>query len=88
MTLSNEAGYLYSYSKKLTKVNATLRKLTKQAKKHQTKHEKSKKEKHRVKHGKATSEMKKIMKEHNKILAKLRHHQIAFADQLQKQHKI
>jgi signal transduction histidine kinase len=92
MSLHNEAAYLYVLAKKLTKVNKLIKQKTKKAQKHKNKHEKAtkvnKREKHRIKHGKAAKEIGELMKDHNKLLAKIKKHQIAFAGQLQKEHKI
>jgi chromosome segregation ATPase len=92
MTLSNEAAYLYVYSKKLFELNKSIKKLTKKAHKHREKHSKAKSEgkklKHRTKHFKLTKEIKELMKNHNKTLTRLKHHQVAFAHMLQNEHKI
>ena len=92
MSLTNEAAYLYVYSKKLTKINRLLKSLSKKAHKHKTKHDtttrEEKKHKHRKKHAKTVKEIKDLMKEHNKILTRLKQHQVAFAHTLHKKHKI
>ena len=92
MNLTNEAAYLYSYSKKLIKINQEIRNLSKKAEKKAHKHrsakDEDKKNKHRKKHQKITKEIKSLMKEHNKVLIRLRHHQVAFHHALHKEHKI
>ncbi len=92
MSLANEAAYLYVFSKKLQKLNKKLQKYSIRAEKHLKKHQLASSEqernKIRQKHQDATGKIKELMKEHNIILEKIRHHQIAFAHSLQKQHKI
>ena len=92
MNLTNEAGYLYVYSKKLIKLNKDLKKLSKKAHKHVHKHSKAKSEekklRHKVKHRKTTENIKDLMKTHNKILVRLRHDQVAYAHALKKEHKV
>ena len=79
MNLANEASYLYVNSKELLSLNREIRKLSKKAEKHINKHNKAnteeKKEKHKKKHGKATEDIVKLMKKHNKTLERLRAHQ-------------
>ena len=91
MTLANEAGYLYVLSKKLTKINKILRSLSKDAHKHKTRHEKATSEsdklKHRTRHVRTAKEIEHLMKDHNRILRQLKHHQLAFTHQLHKEHK-
>ena len=92
MSLSNEAGYLYVLSKKLTKVNKVLRGLSKDAHKHRKRHSKATshedKHKHKKRHASTTKDIETVMKDHNKLLKQLKHHYVAFAHQLQKEHKI
>lgn len=92
MNIVNESAYLYSYSKKLKKINHQLGKLARKAHKHRKKHEnlkeEKKKRKHKIKHQKAAGEMKLLLKRHNKILEKLRHHHSNFAHGLRKEHKV
>lgn len=92
MNLTNEAAYLYVLSKKLTKVNKYIKKYTKKAHKHKNKHEaaatEEKRQKHYHRHAKVTEELTELMKEHNKLLARLRHHHITFAYRLRKEHKV
>ncbi|MBI2102996.1 hypothetical protein HYT55_04105 [Candidatus Woesearchaeota archaeon] len=92
MSLANEAAYLYVLSKELVKVNKKVQKYSQKAQKHLEKHYKAtspeEKVKHRHKHAKRVTDIRKLMEEHNKVLAKLRHHQVAFAHQLQKEHQV
>ena len=92
MGLSNEAAYLYFYAKKLSGTDKKLRRLSKKAEKHKTKHIKAsseeKKNKHAKKHSSAKEEILKLMKKHNKLVAKIKHHHIAFSHSLHKQHKL
>lgn len=92
MSLTNEAAYLYVYAKKLERLHRLLQELSKDAERHLHKHQMAeserKREKHRKKHHKTMEEIKELMNEHNKLLERLKHHQVAFAHQLQKKHKI
>jgi hypothetical protein len=91
MNLSNEAAYLYVLSKEIEGINRQIRRISKKADKHRNKHFKvaeHKKGKHKAKYDKAVEELKLLLKEHNKILTRLRGHHIAFAGGLDKQRKI
>ncbi len=92
MSLANEAGYLYVLSKKLTKINKLIKHFSRKAHKHKTKHyrmdNETKKDKHRKKHAHAAKNIKELLNEHNKILTQIKHHSLAFAHQLQKEHKL
>ncbi len=92
MSIANEAGYLYVLSKDLATLNKKMKKASKKAQKHLEKHQQAtspeKRQKHQQKHAKKTQQIKKLLEEHNEILAKLRRHQIAFAHQLQNEHQI
>lgn len=92
MNLSNEAAYLYVFSKKLKRLNKQLHYLSKKAEKHLHKHQTAsserKKEKQKQKHHRTIDNIKELMKQHNDILRRIHHHQIAFAHALQKEHKI
>lgn len=92
MSLANEAAYLYVLSKELVSINKKIRKHSTKAQKHLEKHTRAtspeEKVKHQHKHSQRVKDIKKLMEEHNKTLAKLRHHQVAFAHQLQKEHQI
>ncbi len=91
MSLANEAAYLYVFSKKLLWLNRKLRGHSEDAEHHRRKYYEARhpdeQQKHLRKHTKASEKIKKLLKEHNEVLAKLKHHQIAFAHSLQKEHK-
>jgi len=92
MGLTNEAAYLYVHSKDLVALTKKLRRLSKKAEKHTKKHHKAvdskSKEKHYKKHVKVTKRMKELIEEHNKVIKKLRAHQVAFAHALSKETSI
>lgn len=92
MSLANEAAYLYVLSKELTKLHKRIKKTSRKAQKHLEKHHRAasleKRQKHGEKHAKKIKKIKKLLEEHNQILAKLRQHQIVFAHQLQKEHQV
>tara|TARA_Y100000310_G_scaffold343833_2_gene453371 strand:- start:566 stop:847 length:282 start_codon:yes stop_codon:yes gene_type:complete len=92
MSLANEAGYLYNYSKKLLKLNKRLRKTSGKATKHKKRHDNETKEekrtKHRERHADARKDLHKLLKEHNRILLHLREHHKKFYDALKKEHKV
>ncbi len=92
MSLTKEAGYIYVYSKELTKVNKQLKQLSKKAEKHAHKHGKTsderKKLKHKKKHLDTTDEIKKLMKRHNDVLSSIKYHYRAYHHALHKEHKI
>ena len=92
MSLANEAAYLYVYAKDLTKINRKLQHLSKKAEKHIQKHNQASSEderhKHRKKHADTTKDIRKLLQKHNELLGNLRRHQIAFANMLQKEHKV
>lgn len=88
MSLANEAGYLYVYSKKLASLNKKLHILQTKVKKRQEKHQKApehKKERHTVKLYHLKKKLEKYGQSRQEILAKLRHHQIAFVNMLQRE---
>ncbi|MBT3814088.1 hypothetical protein HOE37_00805 [Candidatus Woesearchaeota archaeon] len=92
MGLVNEAGYLYVHSKELLVLNKRIKRLSKKAKKHVDKHTKAETEgarsKHKKKHTKTTEDIHSLMKKHNKVLIKLKAHQIAYIHALRKEHKV
>lgn len=92
MGLANEAGYLYIYSKKLIYINKRIRSASKGAEKHLEKHRKAdnhdRKHHHYKKHLSKKGDIEKLIKEHNKILKQLHHHEVAFAHSLRKEHNI
>ena len=92
MTLANEAAYLYAYSKQFEKINKQLNQLSKEAGNYLEKHHKAssleEQYKHRQSHEKTTSKIRDLLKKHDDTLVNLRRHQIAFANALQKEHRI
>lgn len=86
MTITNEAAYLYVYSKKLISANKKIHSLREDGQKamrrfHQTMDVKQKQE-YPHQSQKAAEKLKKVIEERNTILAKLHRHQVAFAGQL------
>lgn len=92
MNITNEAAYLYVHSKELVSLNKRLKRLSRKAEKHVKKHGKTKSEekkaRHKLGHRKATEKIKNLIREHNRVLEKLRHHQVAFAHALREEHKV
>ena len=92
MGISNEAAYLYVYSKELLKINRKLKRASKKAEKAFKKFKESKTVEEQIKrkpqYEETLDEVHKLQKEHNYIIRTLRHHQVAFAHQLQNQHKV
>ena len=92
MGLTNEAAYLYVHSKELVSLTRKLKRLSKKADKHATKHQKAQtpedKHKHQKKHTNVSSDIKKLVEKHNTTIRKLRGHQVAFAHALGKETKI
>ncbi len=92
MNLTNEAAYLYVYSKELISLNKKLKRLSGKAEKHIYKHGKATSEKerlkHRTKHSKTVEKIRKLMVKHNELLNKLRHHHVAYAHALRAEHKV
>lgn len=91
MSITREAAYLYIYSKELTRKNKKLRELSSKAQKyaqnyHQTVDEK-KRRKHGKKHHKTTQEIKELIKDHNALLSRIKHHLVNFNDTLRKELK-
>jgi hypothetical protein len=88
MSLANEAGYLYVLSKELKTINGKLKFLSKKAERHKSKHERTRKDKHKVKHARLTLQIHDLTKKHNKIVARIKHHEAAFRHALNKEHSI
>ena len=92
MYIAKEAAYLYIYSKELTKVNKNIRRLSKRAQKHADKHNRTtdeeKKLRHKVKHRRVTNDINSLVKRHNAVVSRLKHHMINFHDALRKEHKL
>lgn len=78
MTLANEAAYIYQLSKDLRSLNKKLHKAR----------EKSATVSHRPeKNAAAKKKLEKLLRKHNEVLQRLRHHHVAFTHALQKEHK-
>ncbi|MBU0457085.1 MAG: hypothetical protein ABH824_01975 [Nanoarchaeota archaeon] len=92
MNISKEAAYLYLYSKKLKKINKKIKKLSGKAEKHVKKHQQSTSEENRLKHSKrhykVKEEIKDLLKMHNILIDRLKHHLVNFNDALRKEHKL
>ena len=86
MTITNEAAYLYVYSKKLISINRKIHSLRENGRKamerlHQTS-DSARKERYQHQSQKAADKLKKAIEERQTILGKLHRHQVAFAGQL------
>ncbi len=92
MNLTNEAAYLYVYSKDLISLNKKLKSLSGKAEKHIYKHGKAASEedrlRHKLKHRKTVDKIQRLMVKHNELLNKLRHHHVAYAHALRAEHKV
>ncbi len=92
MSLANEAGYLYVLSKKLTKLNGKIKDAAKVATKHKSKYDGATKEHHKKKyknkHDDSAKELRKLVKEHNEMIVKIKHHTSAFIHALKTEHKL
>ena len=92
MNLAFEAAYMFIYAKKLQIINNRIQSLSKDAQHHLHKHNTAKDEKtkshHAKKHENTKQRLLNLIKRHNELLQKLKHHQILFASTLQKEHKI
>ncbi len=92
MSLANEAAYLYVLSKEFTSLNKGIKKVSEKAQQHLERYRQAKtpeeQQKRQREHAKQVEKIRRLMEKHNELLAKLRHHQIAFAHQLQKEHQI
>lgn len=90
--LANEAAYLYVLSKSLHKINKKLHYSASKVEKHRRNYEQAtaerKKLKHRIKHAKASEKINELLKEHNRIMTKMRYHLRAFVLELHKEHKL
>ncbi len=86
MTITNEAAYLYVYSKKLISVNKKIHSLREDGRKamekfHQTT-DAGQKQKYHHQSQKVAGKLKTAIEERQTILTKLHRHQVAFAGQL------
>ena len=92
MTLANEAAYLYVYAKDLVKLKQELHELKEDGDKFTQKYHQAKthedREKYRKKYHHIVEKSKKVTEKHHHVLTMLRRHQIAFANALQKEHKV
>ena len=92
MSITREAAYLYLCSKELTKLNKKLHGLRKEAQYHGQKHHLATDEKTRYKHAQkhrnATEEIQKIMKEHEVMLNRIKHHLVNYNNSLRKELKL
>ncbi len=92
MTLSQEATYLYIYSKELLNINRRLKKLSgsaeKQIHKHSMARTEEKRQKHKIKHLRISLVMERLIRDHNRMAEKLHHHYSAFSNELKKEHLI
>lgn len=92
MSLASEAAYLYIRSKEFTKVNKELKRLGEKAqelsKKHANSSDEKQRKKYHEKHSKTTEEIKKLVKRHNQILTRIKHHMVGYNDALRKQHRL
>lgn len=89
MTITNEAAYLYVYSKKLLSVNKKIHSLREDGQKamqrfHHTA-DAHQKQKYHQQSQKAAEKLRKVIEERHTLLGKLQRHQVAFAGQLQKE---
>jgi len=88
MNILKEAGYLYLYSKKLLQINRKIKSLSKKKHKHGEKHSKAssptKKHKHLQKHDSAAKKIKKLLKDHESIILRIKHHKVNFSHALEK----
>ncbi len=86
MTLTNEAAYLYVYSKKLISVNKKIHSLREDGQKEMQRFHHTadahQKQKYHHQSQKAAEKLRKKIEERHTILAKLHRHQVAFAGQL------
>ena len=92
MSIASEAAYLYIRSKEFSKVNRQLQELSKKAQHHRDKHAQATDEagraKHKRKHSRITDDIKDLMKRHNMLLSRIKHHMVRYNDALRKEHKL
>lgn len=92
MSLANEAAYLYSYAKDLLYLNRRITRLSRKAEKYARRHDEAThpgaREKHKKKHSTTADRLRALLKQHNEILTRLKQHHIAFANALQKEHRL
>ena len=90
MSLTKESAYLYSYAKKLRKINREIKKHSKHADKHKRRHNKAKtlteQDKHKRKHESKVIDINKLAHEHRRIMQKLLTHYRRFTHELKSKH--
>jgi len=91
MSITSEAAYLYLCSKELTKLNKKLHEASKEVQYHGQKHAQATDErtryKHAKKHHRATEEIQKIMKDHQEMLNRIKHHLVNYNSALRRELK-
>ncbi len=92
MSLANEAGYLYVYSKKLHSLKKEIKNCKEESeqlfRKHTLAKDQKEKDKIQNKKDKKAKELHHLIEKHSELLTKLRHHQIAFSHRLQEEQHI
>ena len=91
MSINRESAYLYLCSKELTKMNKKLHELSKDAQYHRQKHALAADERTRYKHSKkhhhATEELQQLLKKHDAMLSRIKHHLVNYNNALRKELK-
>ena len=87
MGIANEAGYLYVLSKELNSINSKLKSSSRKAEKYLSKHQRTQKDKHKIKHTKLTIQISNLIRKHNKLVTRIKHHEVAFRYALHKEHQ-
>lgn len=91
MSITREAAYLYLCSKELTKMNKKLHYLSKEAQHHGQKHAQAADErtrhKHAKKHHRATEGIQDLVKKHNAMLNRIKHHLVNYNNALRRELK-
>ena len=92
MSITREAAYLYLCSKELTKMNKKLHELSTEVQYHRQKHALAADEKNRYKHSKkhhhATGELQQLLKKHDAMLSRIKHHLVNYNNSLRKELKL
>lgn len=91
MSITRESAYLYLCSKELTKINKKLHEQSQESHKLAQKYHQAADQRTKVKswkkHHHANEEMKKLMKEHNAMLSRIKHHLVNFNNALRRELK-
>ena len=91
MSITREAAYLYLCSKELTKMNKKLHELSKEAQHHGERYALATDErtryKHTQKHHHATKDIQNLIKEHQAMLSRIKHHLVNYNNALRKELK-